>query len=68
MTGSELKRKYVEFFLTKGHAHISGASLIPENDPKFREAMEKAYADTVAGNIPPVTPRKINFDDTLVVS
>jgi alanyl-tRNA synthetase len=33
MTGSELKRKYVEFFLSKGHAHISGASLIPENDP-----------------------------------
>lgn len=42
--------------------------VIPENDPKFREAMEKAYADTVAGNIPPATPRKINLDDTLVVS
>jgi len=33
MTGSELKRKYLEFFRGKGHAHISGASLIPENDP-----------------------------------
>ncbi len=33
MTASELRRKYLEFFQTKGHAVISGKSLIPENDP-----------------------------------
>jgi alanyl-tRNA synthetase len=33
MTGSELKQKYVGFFKGKGHAEISGKSLIPENDP-----------------------------------
>jgi alanyl-tRNA synthetase len=33
MTGSELKRKYLEFFQSKDHALVSGASLIPENDP-----------------------------------
>jgi alanyl-tRNA synthetase len=33
MTGSELKQKYVGFFKVKGHAEISGKSLIPENDP-----------------------------------
>ncbi len=33
MTGSELKRKYIDFFKEKGHAEISGKSLIPENDP-----------------------------------
>ena len=33
MTGSELKRTYIEFFRGKGHAEISGKSLIPENDP-----------------------------------
>ena len=33
MTGSELKRTYIEFFKGKGHAEISGKSLIPENDP-----------------------------------
>lgn len=33
MTASELRQKYLEFFRTKGHAVISGASLIPENDP-----------------------------------
>lgn len=29
----ELRLKYIEFFKSKGHKHISSASLIPENDP-----------------------------------
>ncbi|MBN2551164.1 MAG: alanine--tRNA ligase [Spirochaetales bacterium] len=33
MTATELKKKYIEFFTGKGHAAISGSSLIPENDP-----------------------------------
>jgi len=33
MTGSELRRTYLEFFKARGHAEISGRSLIPENDP-----------------------------------
>ena len=33
MTGSDLKRTYIAFFKEKGHAEISGKSLIPENDP-----------------------------------
>jgi alanyl-tRNA synthetase len=33
MTAAELRRKYLEFFQSKGHAVISGKSLIPENDP-----------------------------------
>jgi len=33
MTAADLRRKYQEFFQTKGHAVISGKSLIPENDP-----------------------------------
>jgi alanyl-tRNA synthetase len=33
MTGLELKRLYLAFFRGKGHAEISGKSLIPENDP-----------------------------------
>src|SRR5512146_693145 len=33
MTAAELRRKYQEFFQTKGHAVISGKSLVPENDP-----------------------------------
>src|SRR5512145_977177 len=33
ITSHELRSKYIEFFKSKGHAEISGKSLIPENDP-----------------------------------
>jgi len=33
MTANELRSKYIEFFKTRNHAEISGASLIPQNDP-----------------------------------
>ncbi|MFH1030315.1 MAG: alanine--tRNA ligase [bacterium] len=33
MTSSEIRKKYIEFFKSKGHAQIPSASLIPENDP-----------------------------------
>lgn len=33
MTSNELRKKYIEFFESKGHKEIKSASLIPENDP-----------------------------------
>jgi alanyl-tRNA synthetase len=33
LTADELRDKYLKFFQSKGHTIISGASLIPENDP-----------------------------------
>ena len=33
MTASELRKKYLEFFESKGHKIVPSASLIPENDP-----------------------------------
>ncbi|QTQ16967.1 alanine--tRNA ligase [Treponema parvum] len=33
MTVNELRTKYISFFKSKGHAEISGKSLLPENDP-----------------------------------
>lgn len=33
MKSSELRRRYLDFFASKGHAVIPAASLIPENDP-----------------------------------
>ncbi|MDR3324783.1 MAG: alanine--tRNA ligase, partial [Spirochaetaceae bacterium] len=33
MNAHELRRKYVDFFTSKGHAQIQGKSLLPENDP-----------------------------------
>ena len=33
ITANELRKLYIDFFVSKGHKQISGASLIPENDP-----------------------------------
>lgn len=33
MTAKELKKKYIEFFVKKGHKLLPNVSLIPENDP-----------------------------------
>jgi len=33
MTVDELRNKYVEFFVSKGHVQIQGKSLLPDNDP-----------------------------------
>ena len=33
MTSGEIRKKYLEFFESKGHKVIPSASLIPENDP-----------------------------------
>ena len=33
ITSIELRKKYLDFFKSKGHAIIPSASLIPENDP-----------------------------------
>jgi alanyl-tRNA synthetase len=33
MDANELRRKYIDFFVSKGHVQIEGKSLIPENDP-----------------------------------
>ena len=33
MTANELRKKYLEFFKSKGHAIIPSASVVPQNDP-----------------------------------
>jgi alanyl-tRNA synthetase len=32
-TADDLRKKYIDFFVSKGHAQIQGKSLLPENDP-----------------------------------
>ncbi len=33
ITANELRKKFINFFVSRGHSQISGASVIPENDP-----------------------------------
>lgn len=68
-----LKEKGLEEVSTEEHKRLyegytEKEDVIPEGDPKFREAMEKAYADMQAGNIEPVTARKVDDSGLTVVS
>lgn len=33
LTANELRKRFIQFFVDRGHVQISGASVIPENDP-----------------------------------
>ena len=33
MTAAEIRRKFVEYFVSKGHTHVPSSSLVPGNDP-----------------------------------
>ncbi|HHY36622.1 MAG TPA: alanine--tRNA ligase [Firmicutes bacterium] len=35
MTGNEIRKKFLDFFASKGHLILPSASLIPENDPSL---------------------------------
>ncbi|MFP4618912.1 MAG: alanine--tRNA ligase [Spirochaetaceae bacterium] len=63
MTADELRQKYIEFFLEKDHAHISGKSLIPENDPTvlFTTAGMHPLVPYILGEKHPAGNRLVNF-------
>jgi alanyl-tRNA synthetase len=33
LTAKDLRKKFIDYFIEQGHAHVPSASLIPENDP-----------------------------------
>jgi alanyl-tRNA synthetase len=62
MTGNDLRRSYIEFFKGKGHAAISGRSLIPENDPTvlFTTAGMHPLVPYILGEPHPAGKRLVN--------
>jgi len=63
LTASELRGKYVNFFISKGHAQIQGKSLIPENDPTvlFTTAGMHPLVPYLLGEDHPAGKRLVNF-------
>lgn len=63
MTANELRKKYLEFFKSKGHAIIPSASLIPENDPTvlFTTAGMHPLVPYLIGEKHPKGKRLVNF-------
>src|SRR5213082_335080 len=51
MTGSEIRRKFLDFFVAKGHRRVKSSSLVPHNDPTllFTNAGMNQFKDVFTG-------------------
>ena len=51
MTGSEMRRKFLDFFVQKGHREVHSSSLVPQNDPTllFTNAGMNQFKDVFLG-------------------
>jgi len=51
MTGSEIRRKLLDFFIAKGHREVHSSSLVPHNDPTllFTNAGMNQFKDVFLG-------------------
>jgi alanyl-tRNA synthetase len=51
LTGSEIRRKFLDFFVLKGHKEVHSSSLVPQNDPTllFTNAGMNQFKDVFLG-------------------
>ncbi|MDR1318320.1 MAG: alanine--tRNA ligase [Treponema sp.] len=63
MTADELRKKYIEFFVSRGHAQIQGKSLLPDNDPTvlFTTAGMHPLVPYLLGEEHPAGKRLVNY-------
>lgn len=62
MTSKEIRQKYLEFFVSKGHKIIPPSSLIPENDPTtlFTSSGMQPLVPYLKGKVHPMGNRLVN--------
>lgn len=70
MKARELRRKYIDFFVSKGHALIKSAPLVPENDPTvlFTTAGMHPLVPYLLGEKHPQGKRLVNFQKCIRTS
>ncbi len=63
MKADELRQKFIDFFVSKDHTQISGASLIPENDPTvlFTTAGMHPLVPYILGQEHPAGTRLVDY-------
>src|SRR5216110_2080515 len=51
LTGSQIRRKFLDFFVQKGHRVVKSSSLVPHNDPTllFTNAGMNQFKDVFTG-------------------
>ena len=54
LTAAEIRRKYIEFFVQNGHAHVASAPLVPPDDPTllFTTAGMVQFKALYSGSVP----------------
>jgi alanyl-tRNA synthetase len=52
LTGSQIRRKFLDFFIEKGHREVHSSSLVPQNDPTllFTNAGMNQFKDVFLGS------------------
>ena len=67
MTANELRRLYIDFFISKNHKEINSSSLIPENDPSvlFTTAGMHPLVPYLLGESHPLGKRLVNCQKCL---
>jgi len=63
LTAQELRQKYIDFFVSKGHGAIKSASLVPSEDPTvlFTTARMHPLVPFLMGEKHPMGMRLVNF-------
>lgn len=63
LSANELRKKYLDFFVSKGHAKIPSASVVPENDPTvlFTTAGMHPLVPYLLGEPHPMGKRLVDF-------
>ncbi len=70
MSSQELRRSFVDFFVSKGHVHVPSASLLPEemSTTLFTIAGMEQFVPAFLGEVPPPAPRAVTVQRCLRVA
>ena len=70
MTSQELRREFVDFFISKGHKHVASATLIPDamSTTLFTIAGMEQFVPAFLGDVPPPAPRAVTVQRCLRVA
>src|SRR5450631_841056 len=69
-SSQELRRSFVEFFVSKGHKHVASASLVPDemSTTLFTIAGMEPFVPAFLGEVPPPAPRAVSVQRCLRVA
>jgi len=69
-SSQELRRSFVDFFVSKGHAHVPSASLVPDemSTTLFTIAGMEPFVPAFLGEVPPPAPRAVSVQRCLRVA